>query len=560
MPRPRLLPKATMGVGAEKRAQLLSAIRTQFLAHPSNSPTILDLFACNSERFKHFSCRFQDCLFDYSKTHLTLAARTALLEWLCSCGFMTQRAALFSGEIVNPTERRAALHTALRDKTRRPMWVGGHDIRGVILETLNRMQDFAENLRKGTYKSSTGASFSDIVHIGIGGSDLAPRMAARALCGKQGNRAGSLRVHYLSDLEGEDLATLCRKLDPARSFVLINSKSFITRETCVNAECIRQWLVAQLGKDAAQAHYGAVTAAPERARAFGVSPELIFEFWEWVGGRYALWGALGLSLMLLIGPEKFLSFLEGAYALDQHFLEAPLDENLPVIMGLVSVWHRTVLGHPTLAVLPYAAELALFPSYLQQLDMESNGKSVSLEGKTLPYATAPVLWGGQGIEGQHAFYQMLHQGTDVVPCEFLMTATPVQDICAHEGDCVCGNRHALLVANCLAQSEALMCGYTDTAHPHQICPGNRPSTTLLYEKTTPFSLGRLLALYEHRCFVQGIFWGVNSFDQWGVDYGKKMAGDLLPALLSEKTPCSENASTQGLVQHFKALRDTRSEN
>ena len=460
---------------------------------------------------------------------------------------------MFAGEKINTTENRAVLHTALRNRSDDPVYVDGKDVMPDVRAVLDAMADFSEAVRSGDLTSSTGVPFTDVVNIGIGGSDLGPVMTTLALTPYHDGP----ELHYVSNVDGAHIADTLDRLVPETTLFIIASKTFTTIETMTNAQTARKWIADTLGEEAVGDHFAAVSTALDKVAAFGIDETRVFGFWDWVGGRYSIWSAIGLPLMIAIGPDAFSDFLEGAHALDLHFRTAPLTENLPVLMGLIGVWNRDVLGYTSRAVLPYDQRLARLPAYLQQLDMESNGKRVKLDGSPVEEQTGPVVWGEPGTNGQHAFYQLLHQGTTVIPCEFLIAAK------GHEEDLT--QHQDLLVANCLAQSEALMLGRTleeataqlkasgmsdddvERLAPHKVFPGDRPSVTLAYEELTPFSLGRLIALYEHRVFVEGVIWGINSFDQWGVELGKELATALLPMVKGEVSTDAKDASTRGLL-------------
>jgi glucose-6-phosphate isomerase len=413
------------------------------------------------------------------------------------------------------------------------------------------MAAFADGIRSGAIAATDGGKFTDIVNIGIGGSDLGPAMATLALAPYHDGP----RAHFVSNVDGAHIHDTLQGLDPKRTLIIVASKTFTTVETMTNAKTALTWMRAALGEEAGS-HFAAVSTALDKTAAFGIDPGRVFGFWDWVGGRYSVWGAVGLPLMIAVGPENFVAFLTGAYEMDQHFATAPLPQNMPVLLGLVGVWHRNFCGYPTRAVLPYDQRLLRLPAYLQQLDMESNGKSVTLDGSPVASATGPVVWGEPGTNGQHAFYQLLHQGTNVVPCEFMVAAVGHEPALEYH--------HELLLANCLAQSEALMKGRTleealatvsDPAlAPHKVFPGNRPSTTLVYTMLDPGTLGRLIALYEHRVFVEGVIWGINSFDQWGVELGKELATALLPMVQSGSGFGGKDGSTAGLLEVITDLR------
>ncbi len=511
---------------------------------------ITALFEADPGRFAAFSVRQADMLLDFSKTGIDRDALALLLRLAEARGVPARRAAMLSGEPINATERRAVLHTALRNRGSDAVHVDGQDVMPGIRAVLAAMGAFADAVRDGGIAASDGAAFTDVVNIGIGGSDLGPVMTTAALAPYHDGP----RTHFVSNVDGAHVHDVLAPLDPARTLVVIASKTFTTIETMTNAATARDWLRAALG-DGADLHLAAVSTALEKTAAFGIADDRVFGFWDWVGGRYSVWGAVGLPLMLAIGPTRFAEFLAGGHAMDRHFAEAPPAANMPVLLALVGIWHRNACGYPTRAVLPYDQRLARLPAYLQQLDMESNGKRVGLDGAKLPRASGPVVWGEPGTNGQHAFYQLLHQGTDVVPCEFLVAAN------GHEADLAV--HHELLLANCLAQSEALLLGRDMDAvlaagidpalAPHKVFPGNRPSTTLIYDRLDPYTLGRIIALYEHRIFVEGTIWGLNSFDQWGVELGKELATALLP-LVQGGSVVGKDGSTAGLLAEITARR------
>jgi glucose-6-phosphate isomerase len=422
------------------------------------------------------------------------------------------------------------------------------------------MAAFADGVRSGEIKGA-GGKFTDVVNIGIGGSDLGPRMAVRALRPWQDGP----RLHFVSNVDGADIRDTLAALDPARTLFLVASKTFTTIETMTNAATARAWIVERLGESHVGAHFAAMSTAIPKVKAFGIAEERTFGFWDWVGGRYSIWSAIGLPLTIAIGPAHFTTFLAGARSMDDHFRSAPLEQNMPVILALIGIWYRNVLGYPSYAVLPYAQRLERLPAYLQQLDMESNGKRVTLKGATVMGATGPIVFGEPGTNGQHAFYQLIHQGTDVIPCDFLVAArSDTKDDGGHQ---------TLLLANCLAQSEALMRGRTiaearaelkaekvpaaaiETLAPHKVFPGNRPSNTLLFKQLDPETLGMIIALYEHKIFVQGTIWGINSFDQWGVELGKVLAKELQPMVEGKESPTSRDSSTAGLIDAIRTLRN-----
>ncbi|WBU52301.1 glucose-6-phosphate isomerase [Paracoccus sp. SCSIO 75233] len=516
---------------------------------------ITDLFDADPGRALDFRIDADGMVFDYSKTSIDPEIRQLLLE--LARNVPEKRDAMFAGERINETEDRAVLHTALRNSDR-PLMVEGQDISAGVAATLDRMSGFAEAVRDGGF-TGQGGRITDVVNIGIGGSDLGPAMAAIALSPFHDGP----RTHFVSNVDGADIADTLAGLDPTTTLVIVASKTFTTIETMTNAQTALDWMKAQVRDPAAQ--FAALSSATERTAEWGIDPSRVFGFEDWVGGRYSMWGPIGLSLMIGIGPQRFREFLNGGAVMDAHFREAPLVENMPVLLALVGIWHHQICGYPTRAVLPYDNRLSRLPAYLQQLEMESNGKRVSMDGADLARASGPVVWGEPGTNGQHAFYQLIHQGTQIVPCEFIAAAR------GHEPQL--DHHHKLLLANCLAQSEALMRGRNlDAARGlmakkglsgdelerqarHRVFPGNRPSTTLLIGQLTPFTLGQIVALYEHRVFVEGVILGINSFDQWGVELGKELALAVAPLLDGDDAP-GHDASTLALAA---AILDMRSD-
>jgi len=517
---------------------------------------ILDLFD-DPNRAEAFSCRADGMLFDYSKTHLDAAAMTLLLQLAKASGVAERRDAMFSGAKINETEGRAVLHTALR-ASEGPILVDGQDVMPGVLETRARMAAFADAVRSGEI-TGAGGTFTDVVNIGIGGSDLGPAMATLALAPYHDGP----RVHYVSNVDGAHIHDTLKGLDPARTLVVVASKTFTTIETMTNAKTARGWMAEAVADPGAQ--FAALSSATDKTAEFGIDPSRVFGFEDWVGGRYSLWGPIGLGLMLAIGPEDFAEFLAGGHAMDSHFRTAELGANLPVLLALVGIWHNQICGHATRAVLPYDQRLSRLPAYLQQLEMESNGKRVAMDGSDLVENSGPSVWGEPGTNGQHAFYQLIHQGTRVVPCEFMVAAE------GHEPDLA--HQHTLLLANCLAQSEALMRGRSievardlmaakglygaelERQARHRVFPGDRPSTTLIYPKLTPRILGQIIALYEHRVFVEGVILGINSFDQWGVELGKELALALEPVLTGASDGDGKDGSTLGLVAFVRGASE-----
>ena len=517
---------------------------------------ILDLF--DGDRADAFSVRFDDMLFDYSKTNIDAATRVALIALADEMGVAEKRAAMFSGEKINDTEGRAVLHTALRDPDGAEVLVDGENVKPGVAEVLARMAAFSAAIRAGTENAAAGGRFTDVVNIGIGGSDLGPAMAALAL---EPFMDGP-RLHFVSNVDGAHVHDVLKGLDPRSTLVIVSSKTFTTIETMTNAQTARDWLAATCGQDQVGAHLAAVSTALDKTAAFGIAPERVFGFEDWVGGRYSMWGPIGLSLMIGMGETGFREFLAGGAEMDAHFCAAEGADNMPLMLALVGIWHNQICGYTTRAVLPYDQRLARLPAYLQQLEMESNGKRVAMDGSDLTEHSGPVVWGEPGTNGQHAFYQLIHQGTRVVPCEFMVAAK------GHEPEL--DHQHKLLIANCLAQSQALLKGRSlDEARAimaakgaegaelerqarHRVFPGNRPSTTLIYPQLTPRMLGRIIALYEHRVFAEGVILGINSFDQWGVELGKELATALGPVVSGEADGEGLDGSTQALVGFLRA--------
>ena len=516
---------------------------------------ITGLFEADADRAKAFSTQADDMLFDWSKTMIDAGARDLLLDLAKGANIEARREAMFTGEKINETEGRAVLHTALRN-LHGSVTVDGQDVMPEVRRIHDLMAAFANDVRSGAFKGQ-GGKITDVVNIGIGGSDLGPYMATLAMAPYHDGP----RTHFVSNVDGADIADTLKDLDPATTLVIVASKTFTTIETMTNARTARDWMAKSVSNPAAQ--FAALSSAVDKTAAFGIDDSRVFGFEDWVGGRYSVWGPIGLSLMLAIGPERFDEFLAGGAAMDAHFRAAPLPENLPVLLALVGVWHHQICGYPTRAVLPYDNRLLRLPAYLQQLEMESNGKRVAMDGGDLAEPSGPVVWGEPGTNGQHAFYQLIHQGTMPVPCEFILAARGHEDDLAHH--------HILLAANCLAQSEALMRGRSldearalmeakgltgaelDRQARHRVFPGNRPSTTLLIQKLTPFTLGQIVALYEHRVFVEGVILGINSFDQWGVELGKELALKVEPLLEGKPSP-DHDPSTEHLAQMFRQMR------
>jgi glucose-6-phosphate isomerase len=522
---------------------------------------VADEFADDPQRFARFHVALDDLLFDYSKQRLDRPTRDLLIELADAAGVAAKRDAMFSGERVNPTERRAALHTALRNFSGQPVLFDGRDVMPDVEHERAKTLAFAADVREGRARGALGQPMTAVVNIGIGGSDLGPAMATRALAPYA---QPSIRSFFVSNVDGADIADTLRGLDPARTLFIVSSKTFTTQETMTNARSARAWIVGALGEGAVPDHFAAVSTQLDKVAEFGVEPTRVFGFWDWVGGRYSIWSAIGLPLAIAIGPDAYLDFLHGGYDVDRHFRAAPPAENIPLLMGLISVWNRDVLGCASQAVIPYDQRLARFPAYLQQLQMESNGKSVRLDGAPADRPTGPIVWGEPGTNGQHAFFQLLHQGTEVAPIDFLVAAKPTAADAHH---------HDLLLANCLAQGEALMRGRTTAEAealgkaqgasaeeaarlaPHKTFSGSRPTSTLLYQQLAPRTLGRLIAIYEHKVFVEAAIWDINPFDQWGVELGKQLASRLAPIVADAKADLSAlDPSTAGLIAHLRKLR------
>ncbi|PID85066.1 MAG: glucose-6-phosphate isomerase [Chloroflexi bacterium] len=520
-----------------------------------------DLFADDPARFDKFSLTCNDILFDYSKNRITAETMSYLLALAAEVGLAQKIEAMFNGEKINNTEGRAVLHIALRNRTNRPIVVDGQDVMPTVNAVLAQMKGFVESVRSGDWKGYTGKAITDVVNIGIGGSDLGPKMVVQALTPY--TRA-DLRSHFVSNVDGTDIAETLKRVDPETTLFLIASKTFTTQETMANAHTARQWFLAAAAKETAVAkHFVALSTNKAGVTAFGIDPENMFAFWNWVGGRYSLWSAIGTSIALALGFDNFERLLNGAHAIDEHFRTAPFAENIPVIMGLLGIWYNNFFGAASHAILPYDQYMMYFPMYFQQGDMESNGKSVTRQGEAVDYQTGPIIWGQPGTNGQHAFYQLIHQGTKLIPCDFLAPAQSQNPM---------GEHHHLLLSNFFAQPEALMKGKLGSEVRAELegqgldetqleilvasktFSGNRPSNSFLFKKLTPETLGSLIAMYEHKIFTQGIIWDVNSFDQWGVELGKVLAKAIIPELENEAEISSHDASTNGLINAYKKLR------
>jgi glucose-6-phosphate isomerase len=519
-----------------------------------------DMFADDPERFAQFSFSLDDLTIDFSKERIDQQALVHLQDLARAADVVLRRDAMFAGDHINTTEDRAVLHMALRGLPEDGYQVDGQATADLVPPVLDAFLQFADNVRAGQVTNAKGMPFTDVINIGIGGSDLGPVMATRAMSKFAGEGPN---VYFVSNVDGAHLRDTTRDLNPETTLFLVASKSFTTQETMINAQAAKEWVENSIGVEAAKAHFAAVSTNLAATGAFGIPPDRVFGFWDWVGGRYSLTSSIGLSLAIAIGSENFRTFLDGFRDMDQHFKNAPLEKNLPVLMALVGIWRRNIMGCATVALIPYNQRLESFSSYVQQMDMESNGKRVTKEGGAVATKTGPVIWGDAGTNAQHSFFQLIHQGTDIVPIDFMITAQPTSYLV---------EQHDLLTANFLAQSHALAFGKTgeevrdellaagdnpDTVEalvPHRTFPGNRPSTSILYRSLTPYSLGRLIALYEHKVFVQGVIWNVNSFDQWGVELGKVMANQLAPMLDDGADLSGLNSSTRGLIEKIHMLK------
>jgi glucose-6-phosphate isomerase len=521
-----------------------------------------DLFDADPQRFERFSVHFDSLMLDFSKNRISVDTVQLLLDLARARRLDDWTRRMFQGEHINTTEDRAVLHIALRNRGNRPIEVDGRDVMPGVNAVLERMRSFVARVRDGHWRGHTGKPVTDVVNIGIGGSDLGPAMVCEALQPFAGDR---ISVHFVSNVDATDIAETLALVDPATVLFIVASKTFTTQETMTNAATARRWLLESGARESDIArHFVAVSTNHQAVSAFGIDTANMFEFWDWVGGRYSLWSAIGLPIALYLGMDHFEQLLEGAHAMDGHFRDAPYESNLPVLLAMLGVWYINFFGAETHAILPYDQYLARFPAYFQQGDMESDGKRVTRDGQPVDYATGPVVWGEPGTNGQHAFYQLLHQGTHLVPCDFLAPMRSQNPL---------GEHHDILIANCFAQTEALMRGRTAEEAglelqneglpedriaalvPHKVFPGNRPTNTLLVDELDSRTLGMLIALYEHKIFVQGVIWGVNSFDQWGVELGKQLARTILPELKNgDSAVIGHDASTAGLIRHFRSRR------
>jgi glucose-6-phosphate isomerase len=516
-----------------------------------------DLFAADPQRFDKFSLCFNDILFDYSKNRITDKTLPLLFALAKQRKLDDKIKAMFAGEKINQSEQRAVLHVALRNRSQHSIMVNGRDVNADVNQVLDKIRDFCDAVHSGIWRGFTGKVITDVVNIGIGGSDLGPRMVVRAL---QPYSTGKIQTHFVSNVAQADLLNTLSQLNPETTLFLIASKTFTTQETMTNALSARSWLIDSLSApNAVDKHFVAISTNKEKAIEFGIDADNIFEFWDWVGGRFSLWSAIGLSIPLSIGMENFEKLLEGAHEVDEHFRLTPFEQNIPVIMALLGVWYNNFFKTESQAILPYGHYLRYFPAFMQQGDMESNGKSVDIHGNPVDYQTGPIIWGQAGTSGQHAFYQLIHQGTKLIPCDFLVPATSYHDLPDH---------HNILISNFLAQPQALMQGKTtgqvrseldenrhdDILVNAKVFPGNIPSNSFLFKQLAPKTLGSLIALYEHKVFVQGAIWDINSFDQMGVELGKVLAGVIYPELQHNEAVTGHDSSTNGLINHFKKIR------
>lgn len=524
-----------------------------------------DMFAQDPKRFNKFSLKFADILLDYSKHRITDETLPMLFQMAREAEVETWRDRMFAGEKINITENRAVLHTALRNRANTPVMVDGHDVMPDVNAVLAQMREFSDKVRNGSWQGYTGKRITDIVNIGIGGSDLGPVMVCNAL---EPYASPDLKVHFVSNIDGAHLMRALKVCNPETTLFIVASKTFTTQETMTNAHSARTWFL-NAAKDEAHIakHFVALSTNAKAVQDFGINAEQMFAFWDWVGGRYSLWSAIGLSIALYVGMDNFEALLTGGFEMDQHFKTAPLEQNMPVILALIGIWYNNFFHVDSQVILPYDQGLARFPAYMQQADMESNGKFVCRNGGHVNYKTGPVIWGEAGTNGQHAFYQLIHQGMQMIPADFLMPVHSHYKV-GNNGNA----HHKILLANFLAQTQSLMLGKTtaqarteleqqglkgeelEKLLPHKVFEGNRPTTSILFDKLTPNTLGKLIALYEHKIFVQGIIWDINSFDQWGVEYGKQIAQQILPQLTNDEVVSNYDSSTNGLINYTKALK------
>ncbi len=501
-----------------------------------------DLFYNDEDRFRKFSLRIEDILFDYSKNIITENTMAVLFELANECKLGEAIEAMFSGEKINGTEGRAVLHTALRNFSGRPVLENGKDVMPQVQDVQLQMKNFCYRVHSGGWKGFSGKKIKYIVNIGIGGSDLGPVMVTEAL---KPYWIPGIQAYFVSNVDGTHIAETLKKVNAEETLFLIASKTFTTQETMSNAHTARQWFLQHGGTEETIAnHFIALSTNISEVEKFGIDAANMFVFWDWVGGRYSLWSAIGLSIAVTIGYENFETLLKGAHSADEHFRNTPFENNIPVIMGMLGIWYRNFFNANTEAILPYDQYMHRFAAYFQQGNMESNGKYIDRNGEKVAYQTGPIIWGEPGTNGQHAFYQLIHQGTSMIPCDFIVPAQSHNPI---------GEHHNILVSNFFAQTEALMMG-TDHENPYRVFEGNRPTNSILVKKITPYTLGQLIALYEHKIFVQGVIWNIYSFDQWGVELGKVLANKILPELTADAALSSHDSSTNGLVNAFKKMR------
>jgi glucose-6-phosphate isomerase len=524
------------------------------------SKSLKQLFEIDNQRFTKFSLQFEDILLDYSKNRIDEQTIALLIQLAKECSLNKAIEDMFSGEKINATEGRPVLHVALRNRSNKPVYVDGKDVMPDVNRVLEQMKTFSENIISGTWKGFTGKAITDVVNIGIGGSDLGPVMVTEALKAYKNH----LNMHFVSNVDATHIVETLKGLNPETTLFLIASKTFTTQETMANAHSARDWFLAGGGKENEVAkHFAALSTNTEGVQKFGIDTKNMFEFWDWVGGRYSLWSAIGLSIVLSIGFENFTELLAGAHAMDEHFRTTEFEQNLPVALALVGIWYNNFFEAETNAILPYDQYMHRFAAYFQQGDMESNGKHVDRNGNEVDYQTGPIIWGEPGTNGQHAFYQLIHQGTKLIPCDFIAPAQTHNPLSEH---------HNMLLSNFFAQTEALMNGKTqdevvaelkkagktdkeiEKLAPFKTFEGNRPTNSILLKKITPRSLGSLIAMYEHKIFVQGIIWNIYSFDQWGVELGKQLAGKILPELKDDSEVSTHDSSTNGLINKYKAWR------
>ena len=513
---------------------------------------MLDLFASDENRAADMTVALDDFVLDYSKNRISRQTLNLLVELARECNVAQMRDKMFAGDKINFTEDRAVLHTALRNRSDKPVFVDGKDVMPQIKHVLDKMRAFSDKVRSGVWRGATGKAIKSVVNIGIGGSDLGPLMALEALKPYQ---KPELEFYFVSNIDGTAITEALKKCDPETTLFLVASKTFTTQETMTNAQSARAWLVAALGDKAVAHHFVALSTNTDEVAKFGIDTDNMFEFWSFVGGRYSMWSAIGLSLMIAIGYDNFIELLTGAFEMDEHFCSVSFDKNIPVILALLGIWYHVFFKAETYAVLPYYQYLHRLPAYLQQLDMESNGKGVDKDGKPVTYPTGPVLFGEPGTNGQHSFYQLIHQGTHLIPCDFIAPIFSFNELGAHQN---------ILLANAIAQPEALMRGKSaealkaegvpDALIPFKTFTGNRPTNTILMDKLTPRNLGRLVAMYEHKVFVMGVILGIDSFDQWGVELGKVLAKKILPELSSTEPVTSHDSSTNALINYIKGKR------